>query len=104
MEYSIEQLEQDIAKIVAGLADMRRVKGHDYSGEKDTLANLRRLGVPGVFVRISDKFERLANYYIPLIKDESAALQVSDESLQDTWNDLCNYVLIALTMLANQEE
>ena len=44
MKYTIEDMEKEVSEIVAGLADMRRAKGHDYSGTEDTLDNLREFG------------------------------------------------------------
>ena len=71
---------------------LTRVKGHDYSGEEDTLANLKAsmiLGVPaekGVLIRLLDKVMRLKNFI------DTGVLKVQDEKLEDTVVDIHNYV------------
>jgi len=96
MTYTIEQMEVDIHRIIEGLSQMRRDKGHDYSGTEDTLDNLREFGSFGVLVRIGDKFKRLKHFY------KQGVLNVKDESIIDTMNDLINYSLY-LKILYEQE-
>ena len=96
MKYTIKDMEKEIDEIVAGLADMRRAKGHDYSGTEDTLDNLREFGSLGVVVRIGDKFKRLKHFY------KQGVLEVEDEKIDDTVNDLINYALY-LKILRRQE-
>ena len=97
MKYTIDDLEADIAEIVATLADMRKAKGHDYSGEADTFDNLREFGSLGVLVRIGDKFKRLKNFY------RQGRLDVTDESVKDTMRDLINYSLFLLIMYEQEQ-
>lgn len=77
-----------------------RKKGADYNrkqqGQGDTLFNMRVstiLGITdnecqGVLVRLSDKFMRLSS----LCVDPTANPEVKDESVQDTIDDIHNYV------------
>ncbi len=83
--YTIIDLEKDIEEISQELSDLRARKGHDYSGTKDTLDNLREFGSFGVLVRIGDKFKRLKHFY------QQGSLHVVDESAEDTMKDLINY-------------
>lgn len=92
MNYPLEQLEKDISDIITELAEMRKAKGHDYSGPEDTLENLRDFGSFGVLVRISDKFHRLKQFYA------KGVLVIDDETWLDTMRDLINYSLFLLIM------
>ena len=74
--------------------ELTRAKGHDYSGEEDTLANLKaceRLGIcsaeTGVLVRMCDKFMRLIT--LTACGEDNRA--VRDETIVDTEKDLVNY-------------
>jgi hypothetical protein len=78
-------------------------KTHDYTkgaGDDNPFANLRACeayGIPGeqgVFVRMLDKMSRISSF---LKKGE---LQVSDESITDTLEDLANYAALLAGMLA----
>jgi len=85
MRYPIDELENDISAHNSRLSKMRRDKGSDYSGKsQDTLANLRPCGILGIVVRISDKFMRLKSHYID-------GVEMQNESIEDTWDDLINY-------------
>ena len=90
--YTIDMLEYDIKMLVKELSKVRAEKGHDYSGTKDTFANLRQFGSFGVLVRIGDKFNRLKNFY------EQGTLAVNDEKVEDSMQDLINYALFLLLM------
>ena len=98
MKYTIDNMEADIARIIMELANMRKAKGHDYSGEADTLDNLREFGAFGVLVRVGDKFKRLKHFY-----KSGKILKVKEESALDTINDLINYSLY-LRILFEQEK
>lgn len=65
--------------------DLLRAKGHDYAGEADSLANLKRFGALGIAVRLSDKFSRLEQFA------KSGKLLVADEGVIDTLRDIRNY-------------
>lgn len=84
IEYSLQELEEDIAKINAELKEIRRRKGSDYSNQTDTLENVRVFGSFGVVVRMLDKLMRLKN-------SNGKACAVPDETILDTSLDLINY-------------
>ena len=92
MKYTIDDMEEDINEINLKLSAIRRAKGHDYSGMGDTLDNLREFGWRGVVVRIGDKFKRLKHFC------KQGKLEVKDESIEDTMNDLINYAYYVLIM------
>jgi hypothetical protein len=75
-----------------------RAKGNDYAGDDDALSNLRRFGLYGIIVRLSDKFSRLERF----AKD--GKLQVKDESVRDTLRDIRNYAYLAQILLDFDEE
>jgi len=89
----LETLEQIIAETNTALKDIRAAKGHDYSGEADTLANVRKHGIRGILIRLSDKLMRLEN----LCGDDVVA-KVQDESIDDTMFDMINYLYIAVAL------
>ena len=97
MKYTIDNLEGDVQEIIDELQEMRKSKGHDYSGTKDTLDNLREFGSFGVLVRIGDKFKRLKHFY------KQGNLAVKDESIQDTMHDLINYALFLLIIYLQEQ-
>ena len=97
INYTIDDMEKDISDIITGLADMRRAKGHDYSGTGDTLDNLREFGTLGVVVRIGDKFKRLKHFWL------QGTLEVAEEKIDDTIDDLINYALY-LKIMRRQEQ
>jgi hypothetical protein len=70
-----------------------RAKGHDYAGEQDALGNLRRFGLFGILVRLSDKFSRLEHFA------KSGDIKVKDESIRDTLRDIRNYSFLAQIFL-----
>lgn len=72
-------------------------KGHDYSGERDCMANLRDFGFLGSVVRIGDKYHRLKNFC------DSGVLRVSDESVLDTLRDLRNYGFLAQILYEDEK-
>ena len=81
-------------RLCAAARNLTVSKGHGYSGEKDTLENLKaveRLGIcdaqRGVLVRLTDKFSRLAH-----LQGEEA--QVKNESRLDTILDIINYSIL----------
>jgi hypothetical protein len=72
-----------------------RAKNQDYAGHSDPFANFRRCEQlalcsteVGIMVRMSDKFQRIANYM------NNGKLSVQDEKVDDTLLDLCNYAII----------
>ena len=98
MGYTIDEMEKDISDINTELTGLRRAKGHDYSGLDDTLDNLREFGWKGIVVRIGDKFKRLKHFTL------QGNLEVSDESIEDTWKDLINYANYGLIMYRQEKK
>lgn len=78
--------------------ELLRAKGHDYAGTEDALGNLRRFGLLGVLVRLSDKFSRLEQFA------KSANLHVKDESVRDTLRDIRNYAFLAQIFLDGKDK
>ena len=81
-------------------ADMAllRAKGHDYAGTEDCLGNLRRFGLVGIIVRMSDKFSRLEQFA------KSGSLEVKDEGAKDTLMDIRNYSFLAQIFLEGKDK
>lgn len=80
-------------------------KNHDYGGEIDPFYNFKlceRLDVmsteQGMLARMLDKVSRIASF----IKQD--ALQVKDESIEDTLMDLANYSILLLAYLESKRE
>jgi hypothetical protein len=59
--------------------------------------NIARTGAAGVTVRVSDKAERLLQFYIRQLGHGA-----TDESITDTWIDLMNYGAIGLMCLRGE--
>ena len=72
-----------------------QAKGHDYAGDADCLGNLRRFGLYGIIVRLSDKFSRLEQFA------KSGELKVRDESVKDTLMDIANYCYLGRLFLGD---
>lgn len=79
-------------------------KGHDYSGQADTLANLKRtaaLGITsaplGTLVRLGDKISRLVSLLRPGFE-----AQVTDETILDTHLDAINYCTLSYALLVDE--
>jgi hypothetical protein len=60
--------------------------GGNLSNEED-----KNLTLTSIWIRISDKMNRLKNM---VVKNQSNPLD--DESIEDTWRDISNYSIIAL--------
>lgn len=80
-------------------------KNHDYSGESDDFFNnFKALSVHGIdprigfIARMQDKLNRIANF----VKTDT--LMVSDESVADTFSDLCNYTIIFAAFCKSLED
>ena len=72
-------------------------KSHDYAGDTDALKNFRHFGRWGVIVRLMDKLSRLESF------EEQATLEVKDESIQDTVQDICNYAIIYYALYSEEQ-
>lgn len=86
MEYSIEQLENDISDIITAGAALRRRKGADYAGAEDTFSDLRILGVDYCIKRIMQKCFRTLN----LLKRSP---ECKDEKIEQEFVDIINFAL-----------
>jgi hypothetical protein len=93
-------------KLTDRMTEITRAKNADYTGAagNDPFANFNRvhsLGVcsteQGFMVRMLDKYMRI-NSFVQL-----GALQVKDESVQDTLLDLANYCLLFLGYLEGEK-
>lgn len=83
--------EQDMTLLMA--------KGHDYAGNVDCLANLKRFGYTGIVVRLSDKFSR-----IETLAKATGPAAVPSESIIDTLRDIRNYAFLAQIFLEGKEK
>lgn len=82
-----------------------RAKNADYTaGSGDPFANFRAseaLGVPGVLsilVRSLDKFQRIRSFVT------LGVLQVKDESVDDAFDDVINYMILAKGMIRDRQQ
>lgn len=111
MNYTIDDLEKDIGDIITELTALRKAKGHDYSGDADTLDNLREFGSYGIVVRLMDKVKRLkhvmfwhfVNWFDPLEDNWRDSLKCKDESIEDTIKDTINYALYLLILYRREK-
>ena len=91
---------------VLTIVDLHSRKNADYSAAENpysTFIVVEDIGIPahmGVFVRMSDKWERIKNL---LAKGEENRA-VKEESLIDTARDLAVYSLIFVSLLKRKEE
>ena len=73
-------------RVCDGLAQLVTAKQHDYGAR-----NILDFGEFGITVRLNDKLARLKN----LIKTAEAP---KNESLEDTWQDVAGYAIVALML------
>jgi len=88
MNYPTSELEKDIQKIVADLAQLRADKGTDYAKKTDTFSDLRPLGVDYCLKRIIQKCFRALN----LLERPPAC---KEEKLEHEFGDIINFSLYA---------
>lgn len=98
---SIETVLEEHKRICKASLAVVKSKGLDYAREQhksgDTLANIsnsKNWGITdtvcqGLLVRLGDKFSRL----ISLTKDPTAVPAVKDEKVEDTIQDMINYLI-----------
>lgn len=98
---SIETVLEEHKRICKAALAVVKSKGLDYAREQhksgDTLANIsnsKNWGITdtvcqGLLVRLGDKFSRL----ISLTKDPTAVPAVKDEKVEDTIQDMINYLI-----------
>lgn len=94
---SANKLLTEMELIFRECYDIAEKKNHDYAGEEDPLANFRTFGWKGVIVRISDKWQRLVNFF------KKQEFKCKDESFEDTIKDAINYLAIALVMYREEK-
>lgn len=82
----METFDEAAYKTAAQIAELCVSKQHDYGH-----GNILAFGEYGVLVRCSDKLERLKN----LLK---RGVEPENESVIDTWRDLCGYAILALML------
>lgn len=81
---------EDLRLMTVRLGEILERKNADYGGASF------RLGLPGVFVHVTDKYDRFAN----LIDGK----EPNNESLKDTLLDLAGYCIIGACMLEQEEK
>ena len=84
---NVEDWEEFLVNVFNESYRVFQKKRHDYGTE-----NINMLGLKGVFVRIWDKTWRLKH----LIWENKSP---ENESLEDTFLDIMNYCIIALSLL-----
>ncbi len=96
------QLHQDTC---AKALEIMRAKNTDYTaGTSDPFANFRAsqiVGVDpiiGILSRSIDKFMRITSFV------ELGSLQVKDESVDDAFMDVINYMILGLGMIRESRE
>jgi hypothetical protein len=79
-------------------------KNHDYSKGEDALRNFKLVEVmkltdiaTGIAVRLCDKFSRICN----LLNTEA---KVKDEAIEDTIDDMINYLVLLKASLKEQRK
>lgn len=77
------------------LSDLYRVKNNAYGDSFST--SVRSYGLIAALTRISDKFHRLENLIL------HPNVDVGDERLVDTLNDLASYAIMTIMEVKNKE-
>ena len=94
-------LPEATLQFISLLDKMKKIslaKSHDYAGSEDPMSNFRQceaMGLPawkGIVVRLTDKLSRIQNFC------KKEALEVKDESIEDTLIDMANYALLCIIM------
>jgi len=85
-------------KIFNKALQLADAKGKDYTGQEDSLANLRVFGFKGIIIRLFDKLYRLKN------TEEAGKVEVKDESVSDTLMDIIIYSALALILLGENKK
>lgn len=91
---------KEYCEITNELFDLCDRKSKDYSDdmiEAGQVDNISALGIPGLYVRMSDKMARL-HKMMWLNKTN----EVKEEGLEDALKDLANYCIISLMVLRNK--
>jgi len=85
--------KDSLIKIVDPILDLVAKKNADYGG------SVFNHGLRGIYIRMSDKVERLRR----LVWDAAEA-QVQSESVEDVFKDLIGYAALALTYMERSED
>lgn len=88
----IDERNALMARIFERCLVLSKKKGKDYTGEDDSLANVRLFGVKGIIIRLFDKLYRLKSI------EESGKIEVMDESVEDTFIDVIVYSALAMIL------
>jgi len=89
-----ENFEQAVHRVVSEIAELVIRKQHDYGH-----GNILAFGETGIIVRMSDKMERIKNFYH---KEQAAMLQgkklpsAQNEPKIDSFTDMAGYAIIEL--------
>ena len=101
-----KQMLDCVRKQYSKCMDIMKRKNHDYAGSEgnDPFKNLKgvdNMGIcdveTGIMVRLTDKFQRLANFL------KCGRLMVNDENVSDTINDFINYLALLNTYIENKK-
>lgn len=100
-----EEVIETLDKTFSELKDTLVRKGRDYSGKEDTFKNFKLsadlLDIPVesvIISRMGDKLSRLASI------TKSEEINVSDETIVDTINDLVGYCVLLKTYIKKKEQ
>lgn len=80
----------------AEMARLLAYKQHDYGH-----GNIMRFGLKGIVVRLTDKYERLANLQFTkdFLEDGGATAPLVNETIADTLHDIIGYCVVGLMVL-----
>ena len=98
-----DMLTAEISETFTYCLALMQKKNKDYAKEEDAFANFRLSEMVGVgperanLVRVADKLARISN-----LLDKSN--DVSDESVEDTINDVINYMAILKSMIKHKKD
>jgi len=93
-----DTFEESVRMVGEDCNELLIEKQKDY-GPKNILS----FGELGVLVRLNDKVERLKNLlWKKKVEDGEDDVEVNNESIEDTWQDIRNYAQIALMLRRDQ--
>lgn len=80
----------------AKMAQLLAYKQHDYGH-----GNIMRFGLKGIVVRLTDKYERLANLQFTkdFLEDGGTVAPLVNETIADTLHDIIGYCVVGLMVL-----
>lgn len=104
---NIENIIDILEESFKDLADTLRKKNSDYTGgekSNDPFANFQAsqvLGVDpiiGILIRVMDKIQRIRSFA------NDGSLKVSNETVDDAFNDIIGYIILAKAMIRERRE